>query len=56
MTRWTLTDEQRRIVAESGDIFVELLTFNHALPPMRVGVGDEPSIEMLKEYQFPEVV
>jgi len=39
ITRWTLTPEQRKAVAEGADIFLELLTFGHSLQPVRIGVG-----------------
>lgn len=38
ITRWTLTDEERRRIAEGEDIFVTLLAFG-AINPFYVTVG-----------------
>ena len=40
LSRWTLTPEQREAVANGADIFVELLTFNLEMNPIRVGIGE----------------
>ncbi|RJP17198.1 MAG: hypothetical protein C4529_14985 [Deltaproteobacteria bacterium] len=42
LSRWTLTPEQRQLVAEGGDIFLELLTFGHPLQPIMIAVGNDP--------------
>ena len=39
LSRWTLTQEQRDAVANGADIFVELLTYNRDMNPIRVGIG-----------------
>jgi hypothetical protein len=38
-SRWTLTPEQRKAVAEGADIYLELLTFG-PLQPIRMAIGD----------------
>lgn len=40
ISRWTFTDEQRKAIAEGADIFLELLTFEHPLQPIRMAVSD----------------
>jgi hypothetical protein len=40
ISRWTLTPEQRRAVAEGADVFLELSTFNQPLQPIRMSVSD----------------
>ncbi len=40
ISRWTLTEEQRKAVAVGADIFLELLTFGHPLQPIRMAVSD----------------
>lgn len=40
ISRWTLTDEQRKAVAEGADIFLELSTFGKPLQPIRIMVSD----------------
>jgi hypothetical protein len=39
-SRWTLTPEQRKAVAEGADIFLEYLTFGRPLQPLRMAVSD----------------
>src|ERR1700719_4054431 len=39
-SRWTLTDEQRKSVAEGADIFLTMLTFGEPLQPIQMAVGD----------------
>src|SRR5271154_6677019 len=40
VSRWALTPEQRKAVAEGADIFLELSTFFKPLQPIRMAVGD----------------
>ena len=40
VSRWTLTPEQRKLVADGADIFLELSTFHGPLQPIRMGIGD----------------
>jgi hypothetical protein len=40
ISRWTLTDEQRKAVTEGADIFLELSTFNQPLQPIRMAISD----------------
>jgi hypothetical protein len=40
ISRWTLTPEQRKAVADGADVILELATFGHPLTPIRVAVSD----------------
>lgn len=40
ISRWTLTSEQRKAVADGADIFLELSTFHHPLQPIRMAISD----------------
>lgn len=39
VTRWTLTDEQRKDIANGKDIFLMLLTFGQPLQPIQIAIG-----------------
>lgn len=38
-TRWALTDEQRKAIADGADIFLMLLTFSQPLQPIQIATG-----------------
>src|ERR1700733_12606155 len=40
VSRWALTPEQRKLVANGADIFLELSTFRQPLQPIRMAIGD----------------
>lgn len=40
ISRWTLTPEQRKAVADGADIFLELSTFRNPLQPIRMAISD----------------
>lgn len=40
ISRWTLTDEQRKAVAEGADIYLQLYTFGEPLQPIMMAVSD----------------
>lgn len=40
VSRWTLTETQRKAVAEGADVFLELSTFDQPLQPIRMAIGD----------------
>ncbi len=42
LSRWTLTPEQRKMIAEGADIFLELSTFGQPLQPIRLQVSADP--------------
>lgn len=64
ITRWRLSDEERKFIADGGDIWLTQLTFNNPLQPVKltaecpVVVGDVPGglyergdpIEIVKEW------
>jgi hypothetical protein len=51
MSRWTLTPEQRKAVAEGADIFLTLLTFGSPLQPITLAVSDNPNKDYF-EHSF----
>jgi len=55
LSRWTLTDVQRDMVAGGGDIYLELLTFGAPLQPIRMAVGRDVSFSDLARARFPEL-
>jgi hypothetical protein len=40
ISRWTLTEEQRKAVAAGADVFLELSTFNGPLQTIRMAISD----------------
>lgn len=40
MSRWTLTPEQRKAIAEGADVFLILSTFGNPLQPIQMAVSD----------------
>jgi hypothetical protein len=41
LSRWDLTEEQRKAVAEGADIFLVCCTFGKPLQPILMAVGDD---------------
>lgn len=57
LSRWTLTEKQREAVASGADIFLELLTFNSPMQPVRMAVSDEPNTDFFRQgYNLQPVV
>lgn len=60
LSRWALTDEQREAVAAGADIYLELVTFNQPLQPIRVAIQqvpcpmEEPVVEIAVDYNLAE--
>lgn len=50
LSRWSLTPEQRKAVADGADIFLELWTFGRPLQPIRMAVSDHPNPDYFREY------
>ena len=40
ISRWSLTPEQRKAIADGADIFLELSTFHGPLQPTRMAISD----------------
>lgn len=40
ISRWTLTEEERKAVAAGDDIFLMLLTHGYPLQPIQIALGD----------------
>lgn len=51
ISRWTLTDEQRKAIAAGADIFLELSTFNQPLQPIRMAVSDASGDKFAEWFQ-----
>jgi hypothetical protein len=49
LSRWTLTPEQRKAVADGADIFLQLLTFGNPLQPIVMAVSDKPNPDYFRE-------
>ncbi len=47
LARWTLSEEEKRIVVETGNIYITMWTFNNPVMPYRLQV-EKPNIEQLK--------
>ena len=45
ISRWSPTEEQRRMLAEGKDIFLELLTFGAPLQPILLWIADDKDVE-----------
>ncbi len=43
-TRWQLTNEERKRVAEGADIILDLTTFGQPLQPIHLELADDPPI------------
>ncbi|MHB9155652.1 MAG: hypothetical protein ACYC5N_08160 [Endomicrobiales bacterium] len=42
LSRWTLTPEQRKMVAEGADVFLSLWTFGQPLQPIQLAISADP--------------
>jgi hypothetical protein len=40
ISRWTLTDKQRKAIAEGADLYLTMLTFGAPLQPIQIAVSD----------------
>jgi hypothetical protein len=40
LSRWQLTPEERKAVAEGADVLLSIWTFNQQLQPLRVEIGE----------------
>lgn len=55
LSRWTLTPEQRKAVAEGADILLQLLTFGNPLQPILMMVADQPNATYFKHtFNLPD--
>jgi hypothetical protein len=49
LTRWELSEEEKRLILEQGYIYLEVLTFNRPLQPLRL------SAEVPERFNLPSV-
>lgn len=49
LSRWSPTREQREAIAAGADIFLELLTHNMPMQPIRIAISDAPNPDFFLE-------
>jgi hypothetical protein len=54
LSRWTLTDEQRRAVLNGDDIYLTLFTFNQPLQPISIFVASSKDSNRIVNSLFNE--
>ncbi len=58
LTRWRFTEDERKQIATGADLYLEILTFNRPLQPLKFYVGGEPDVEfkedLLLRFQLAE--
>ena len=52
VTRWELSEDQRKMVAEGADIFLEVFHFGGPLAPVRMAVGKQENDPQLWNRWF----
>ena len=50
ISRWTLTPEQRKMVAEGADVFLSLYTFGRPLQPIQLAISADPEPWFFREH------
>lgn len=48
LTRWPLTEEMRKAVANGADIYLQLSTFHHPLQPISMFLTDQLNTDFVK--------
>lgn len=56
LTRWEFTDEEKRLVAEQGYIYLAVHTFNQPLQPVYLSATPPDSIDYVDWDQVPDDV
>jgi hypothetical protein len=57
MSRWSLTAEQRKAVADGADIFLTLMTFGNPLQPISMAVATDINPDYVRaDYQLGETL
>lgn len=56
LTRWELTDEEKRLIAEQGYIYLAVNTFNEPLQPVFLSATPPDSIDYVDWNAVPEGV
>jgi hypothetical protein len=53
MSRWTLTPEQRKAIADGADVYLTLMTFNGPLQPITIAVATDINPDYVRlEYNL----
>jgi hypothetical protein len=50
MSRWTLTPELRKAIAEGADLYLTLMTFGSALQPITLAVSNEMNPDFIRTF------
>lgn len=56
LTRWEMTDEEKRLVAEQGYIYLAVSTFNQPLQPVYLSATPPDAIDYVDWEDVPEGV
>jgi hypothetical protein len=48
LSRWPLTESQRRAIADGADIYLSLLTFHGPVQPVKMGIGINPDADYFR--------
>lgn len=56
LTRWELTEDEKRLVAEQGYVYLAVSTFNQALQPVYLSATPPDSIDYIDWDQVPDDV
>lgn len=56
LTRWEMTEEERRLVAEQGYIYLAVSTFNQPLQPVYLSATPPDQIDYVNWNEVPEDV
>ena len=56
LTRWELNDEEKRLVAEQGYVYLAVHTFNQPLQPVYLSATAPDSVDYVHWDQVPEGV
>jgi hypothetical protein len=56
LTRWELDDNERRLVAEQGYIYLAVNTFNEPLQPVYLSTTPPDSVDYVDWHEVPEGV
>ncbi len=56
LTRWELSEEEKRLICEQGYLYLAVSTFNHPLQPVYLSATPPDSIEYVDWDEVPESV
>lgn len=57
LTRWALSEDEKRLILEQGYVYLEVLTFNQPLQPLRLSAEVPEEFNLVSaEDKWPDVV